>query len=150
MTPPNTFTADDEQLKNLRGLIRDTLSLFVGHGRRFEADAVGAACCKTGASIHSYLRGNSVPDLPTGILLMGAMPVEFASAILRPAGLTGLRRLDGETTPAETLREVLEGASALAAALADGRIDHTERPRVRRELNEAMVAIAQFLAAMEA
>lgn len=146
MTPRQNCSNPDEQLRNIRSVFRDHLSLFVGAGKRFEVEAVAGACCKSPDTIHSYLRGVTAPDWATGVILLRVLPTEFGAAVLRPAGLTGFRRVGGLCSPAETLRDVAVAASTLATALADGRIDHTEAPAIRRELNAALVAIAQFLA----
>jgi len=149
MTLRQDSPAPAERGRNIRTVWRDTLALFVGPGRRFEADALAAAIGRSPDTVRRYLRGEGCPEWDTAVLILAALPPEFAAAVLRPAGLSGLRRIDGETSPAETLRELCEGAATLAAALADGRIDHTELPAIRRELTEAMVAISQFLAALE-
>lgn len=141
-------TSPAEQLRNIKDVFRDNLSLFVGAGRRFEAEAVASACNKSAATIHSYLRGETVPDLPTAIMIMAVLPPEYAAAVLRPAGLVGLHRVDGSSTAMETAREVSEGLNELLKALSSGRINHTHLPGLRKELTEAMVAIAQFLAQM--
>ncbi len=135
-----------ERSRNIRSIFRDNLSLFVGTGRRFEVDDVAAAIGKNPDTVRRYLRGESCPEWENAVALLAVLPPAFAAAVLRPAGLTGLRRIDGDSTAGETMREVARAAAVLAAALADGRIDHTEIPTVRRELTEAMVAIAQFLA----
>lgn len=147
MRNEQTRTLRPEPMTNIRAVFRDTLALFVGPGRRFEVETMAAATGISADTFRRYLRGESCPEWANAVAILGVLPPEFAAAVLRPAGLTGLRRVAGDITPAATLAEVLEGATALAAALADGRIDHTERPRVLRELTEAMTAIAQFLAA---
>lgn len=140
-------TFDVEHLVNIRRLFRNTLSAFVGPGRLYPVEVVAAATQMKPDTIRRYLRGESCPEWHNAVAIMGVLPPEFANTILHPAGLTGLRRIGGECTAAETLREVAEGAAVLASALADGRIDHTELPAIRKELTEALVAISQFLQA---
>ncbi|HVI51521.1 MAG TPA: hypothetical protein VM661_09950 [Candidatus Sulfotelmatobacter sp.] len=139
-------TTSAERLKNIRTGFRDTLASFVGVGRSFAVDDVAKACGKSPDTIHSYLRGQTVPDWPTAVLLLGLLSVEFATIVLRPAGLAGVHRISGVCPPGETLREIIEGAATLATAWADQRIDHTEWPEVEKQLTEAQTAIAQFLA----
>lgn len=146
MTAHQKCTDYGEQPKNIRAIFRDNLSLFVGAGRRFEVEDVAAAIGKSPDTIRRYLRGESCPEWENAVALLAVLPPEFAAAVLRPAGLTGLRRIDGDSTGPETLRDVAQAAAVLATALVDGRIDHTELPEVRKELTEAMVAIAHFLA----
>ncbi|MBF0169067.1 MAG: hypothetical protein HQL45_15705 [Alphaproteobacteria bacterium] len=137
--------AHAEHQRNTRSVFRDALSLFVGQGKRFSVEAIAAASGIGTATIHAYLNGRSCPEWVNAVALLNVLPVEFAAAVLRPAGLAGLTRIDGEVSAAETLGQVAEGVASLATALADGRIDHQELPRVRQELTEAMVAITQFL-----
>lgn len=136
---------DPEQTWNTRNVFRDTLALFVGQGRRFSVEAVSAATGIGCDAIRAYLRGQSCPEWANAIAILNVMPAEFANAVLQPAGLSGARKVDATSTAAETLREITEGAAALASALADGRIDHTEWPTVRKELIEAQVSISQLL-----
>ena len=130
-------TTSAERLKNIRTGFRDTLASFVGVGRPVAVDDVAAACGKSPDTIHSYLRGQTVPDWPTAVMLLGLLSVEFATTVLRPAGLAGMHRVGGVCPPGETLREIIEGAAILAAAWADLRIDHAEWPEVERQLTEA-------------
>lgn len=146
MTAQQKCTELGERQRNIRAVFRDTLSLFVGPGRRFQVEDVAAAIERGPDTVRRYLRGESCPEWDSGVLLLGALPPEFGTAVLRPAGLTGFRRIDGATSSGEALRDVTQAAATLATALADGRIDHTELPVIRQDLTEAMVAIAQFLA----
>ena len=139
----STFGA--EHSVNIRQLFRNTLNAFVGPGRMYPVEVLASATQMNPDTVRRYLRGESCPEWHNAVAIMGVLPPEFANTVLHPAGLTGLRRVGGECTPAETLREVAEGAAVLAAALADGRIDHTELPAIRKELTEALVAISQFL-----
>ena len=119
--------ARPEHIENARRVFSDNLALFVGSGRRFSGEAVSAATAMSPDTIRAALRGHSCPDWPNALALIDVLPGEFGAAVLRPAGLTGIRKIDAETTPSETLREIAEGAAALAGALADGRIDHAAR-----------------------
>lgn len=146
MSTGQKCTNNDEQVRNVRAIFRDNLVLFVGAEKRFEVEAVAGASGLSVDTIRSYLRGATCPEWSNAVTLLRILPTEFATAVLRPAGLTGMRRIDGGITSGETLRDIAQAAATLATALADGRIDHTELPAIRRELTEAMVAIAQFLA----
>lgn len=135
-----------ERAKNTRQIWRDTLALFVGAGRRHQVEEVASAIGVGADTIRRYLRGESCPEWENAVAIMAVLPVEFAAAVLRPAGLTGLRRIDGDCTANETMSDVAQATAVLAAALVDGRIDHTEWPKVRRDLTKAMAGISQFLA----
>lgn len=116
MSSGQKCTNAQEQARNAREVFCDTLSLFVGPGRRFEADAIGAATGITADTIRRYLRRESCPEWANAIALLRVLPPEFAASVLRPAGLTGLRRIDGSSPPGETLREMAEGVAELAKA----------------------------------
>lgn len=135
-----------EHMQNVRSVLRRYLNVFVGPGRMFSVDEIALGIPTSPDTVRRWLRGESCPEWPNMCALIAIIGPEFGNAILQPAGVTGLRRIDGACTHAETLREIAEAAAVLAAALADGRIDHTERPRVRKELAEAGVAISQWLA----
>jgi hypothetical protein len=69
---------------------------------------------------------------------MLVLPESFASSVLAPANLGGVIRLNDETEPdgGHMLSMMLAKGAALARALEDGRLDHTERadlaPRFER------------------
>lgn len=135
-----------EHIVNSRNVYRDALNLFIGRGRRYEIKEIAAAINAHPDTLARALNGVSCPDWVNTTALMRVLPIEFAEMMLRPAGITGVRRLDGTTTPAEALSEVAEATAALAAALADGRIDHTERPKVLKEASEAICALSHLVA----
>ena len=135
-----------EPAEELKKSFCDSLALFVGANRRYGVEEVAAATGISTDSLHRYLRGETCPKWDKAVQLLTVLPVEFGLALLRPAGLTGLRRIDGDSSGPETMRDIALAAADQAAALADGRIDHTERPVIRRSLNTAMVAIATYLA----
>lgn len=138
-----------EQQVNTRQLFCRYLNAYVGPGRMFPVEVIASGIGSNPDTVRRWLRGESCPEWHNAVAILAILPPEFANSVLAPAGLTGARRIDGDTTDAETLREIAEAAAAMAKALADGRIDHTERPTVTKELREALVAIAQWLANKE-
>lgn len=144
MTTGQKCTITQERAENVR-LFRDTMALFVGAGRMHAVETIAAATGISTDTIHRYLRGEGGPEWSNALALMAVLPPEFAAAVLAPAGLTGLCRIDGECGEGETLSHTAEATAAMAAAMADGRIDHTEMPRVRKALGRAAAAIWQFL-----
>ena len=131
---------------SLSALVAAQLSAHVGPGRDWDIDE--AACW---AKVHSktmrrYVDGTTTPDAEALLNLMKVLPDTFAAAILRGIGFAGAFRVAGGYSAPETLRETLEGAAQLAQALVDGRVDHTEWPAVKREMDQAQAAIARFLA----
>jgi hypothetical protein len=141
--------SDPEHNRNTDKAFCDALNLFVGRGKRFSIAGMASATGIAENTLGCYLRGTSTPAFYNQVRLQTALPPEFANELLRLSNLAGARRIDGETTPPETLREITEGAAALAAAWADGHIDHTEKPKVRKELTEAMCAISQLLSQLD-
>lgn len=140
-------TIREKHQANMREIFPIMLRAQIGAGKNYKS--VSALSRDTGISddaLNRYLRGVNLPDLADGVALMDVLGPVFASSVMAQARFAGLFRVEGDARPGDTLREVLEGAGALAAAWADLRIDHTEWPTVQRELNEAMVCIAQFLA----
>ncbi|NKD88739.1 hypothetical protein HEQ72_10545 [Haematospirillum sp. 15-248] len=137
---------DPEQIRNVRQAFSDALSLYVGAGRRFSVGDVAAATGVGQDAIRRYLRNESCPEWHNAMSLIRVLPVEFAETVLRPAGLSGVRRTGDETiTGLSLMRDITQGAAVLADALADGHIDHQERAVCRTELTKAVVAISQFL-----
>ncbi|SBV94034.1 conserved hypothetical protein [uncultured Alphaproteobacteria bacterium] len=146
MPSEGTIVFTPEHMQNVRQLLCRCLNVYVGPGRLYPVEVIASGIGTSADTVRRWLRGESCPEWPNLSALLAILPPEFANALLAPAGLTGARRIDGESTHGETLREITEAAATLAAALADGRIDHTERPKVVKELTEAMVAISQWLA----
>lgn len=140
---------DQEHTRNIRHLTRRLLNVYIGPGRLYPVEVIASGIGANADTVRRWLRGESCPEWPNLSALQAILPEEFTNALLAPAGLTGARRIDGDTTDGETLREITEAAAVLAKAMADGRIDHTERPAVTQELREALVAIAQWLAKKE-
>lgn len=124
----------------------DSFAEHVGRGRAVSVDGLVADTGIGTDSVRSYLRRQSCPDWTNGTLILKSLPPAFAAAVLRPADLAGFHRPGGACAPGEALRELTEGAAAMARALADLRIDHTEAPIVRQALTEAAIAIATYLA----
>lgn len=138
---------DPEQIRNVRRVFSDALNLYVGPGRRFSVGDVAAVTGVGTDAIRRYLRSESCPEWHNAMSLITVLPVEFAETVIRPAGLSGLRRTGDESvTGLSLMREITQGTAVLADALADGHIDHQERAVCRKELTEALVAISQFLA----
>jgi hypothetical protein len=136
-----------EKVAQVREVFPTVLRAAIGPGQRVaNTEALALVCGRSEATVQRYLGRATLPDLATGIVLMDVLGPDFAAPLLLQAGLAGAFRVDGAAPAGETLKEVVEGAAALAAAWADLRIDHSEWPTVRRELTQAMVCIAQFLA----
>lgn len=149
MAAAGHIAIDPEHMRNIRQLTCRLLNVYIGPGRLYPVEIIASGISVSADTVRRWLRGESCPEWPNLCALMAILPPEFANASIAPAGLTGARRIDGDTTDAETLCDLTEAAAALARALEDGRIDHTERPGVTTQLREAQVAIANWLAKQE-
>ena len=87
-------------------------------------------------TIKSHCCGESGPRGHDLLTYFSLLPVDFAAEILGHIGLT-VERDNGEVIPAVVLSDIAQGVAELAGALADGRIDHTERPQLIRDLSKA-------------
>ncbi|MDY0241649.1 MAG: hypothetical protein RBR34_05660 [Rhodospirillaceae bacterium] len=134
-------------------LVRDraaaALRTCVGDHKPVTRDMLIAETGFDARTVKAHVLAETTPTLVAFLSYAHVLGPTYASPIVALAGLSGLRRIEGVTTPSETLREIAEGAAALAGALADGRIDHTEAPKVVKELTEALVAISALLASLQ-
>ncbi|WP_152426681.1 phage regulatory CII family protein [Paramagnetospirillum caucaseum] len=121
----------------------------VGDHMPLSREMVVAATGFEPRTVKAHALGQTTPTLSAFLAYCRVLPVTYAQQVLALAGLTGFRRQDGDTAPAAALAEMAEGVAALAEALADGRIDHTERPKVIRELREAIGAAEALIARLE-
>jgi hypothetical protein len=142
----DSILVDGDALK--RG-VADALSLYVGPGRRFSREMMASATGQEVRTVKGHCLGEVVPGLGAMFAYLRVLPVEFAEHVLSFAGLGGVRRLEADNDARRVMAEVAEGLSVLAGAMADGHIDHTERPKVIKELREAAVAAEGFAADLE-
>lgn len=129
--------------------IADALQLFVGPGRRYSRELIAQATGQDPRTVKAHCLGETAPSVAALFAYFRVLPVEFTDHVLGLAGLGGVRRVGAELNAGRALAEMAEGMSALATALADGRIDHRERRSVIRELREAATAAEQLAAGLE-
>ncbi|MFD2234798.1 hypothetical protein [Phaeospirillum tilakii] len=134
-------------------LVRDrhvaALALHVGDHRPLSQAMLAQETGCELRTVRAHLYGETTPPLATWLAYAEVLPDSYANALLGLAGLGGARRLGAAPAPTVALAEMAEGVAALADALADGRIDHTERPTVIKELREAISAAEALVAALE-
>jgi len=133
----------------LRRVTSDALALYCGEGRRYSRDLLASATGQDVRTVKAHVLGECAPSAPALLSYCRVLPSAFAQQILALAGVTGLRKDDCVVSPGSALAEMAEGVAVLAEALADGRIDHTERPRLLRELREAVAAQESLIAQLE-
>lgn len=145
MTTGQKCTIAAERAANIQDFSA-ALRVHVGADRLITADRLAKLTGISPDTINRLLRGDGGPEWSNALALMYVLPPEFAAAVLRRTGLCGFWRLDdGTAEPGETLAHTAAATAELAGALADGRIDHVEMPRVRAKLARAGAAIWQFL-----
>lgn len=132
-------------------MYRDRVSMalraFIGQGKPLSVALFAQHAGVEKRTADAHFGGQTGPtghDLLTYFRVLGP---EFAAHVLALAGLHGALRIEETPTAGEAIREISEGLAAIAAANADGRIDHTEAPAVIKELEEAgRAAIAEAAA----
>ena len=140
-----------ERHANARSVFADALGLYVGPGRRHSVGGISTATGISETQVRDYLAGRTTPSVANLGTLLGTVGADLANEWLAHHGLCGCRAIDGPTQPAmATLTEQLEAAHALSAAVQDGRIDHTERPGVVKELRESAHAELRLADDLEA
>jgi hypothetical protein len=136
---------DAEQVKNTREVFKNIFALYVGQGRRYSVETISDATGISAATLNKYRRGESCPEWPQAVAIMGALGPAFASAILAPAGLGGVRKVEEETTDAgHMLSRMLDEGAALARAWEDRRIDHREAADLEKRFEKIGVECIGF------
>jgi len=134
-------------------LVRDraaaALALNVGDRRAMTPAMLSAETGCELRTVRAHLWAETTPALATWLAYAEVLPDSYANALLGLAGLGGARRIGAAPPPTVALAEMAEGVAVLAEALADGRIDHTERPRLIKELREAISAAEALVADLE-
>ena len=125
-----------------RSVFADALGLYVGPGRRHSVGGISTATGISETQVRDYLAGRTTPSVANLGTLLGIVGEDLANAWLDKYGLCGCRAKDGPSASVySTLTETLQAASAMSAAVQDGRIDHIEKPIVVREMREAGQAL---------
>lgn len=129
--------------------IADALSLYIGPGKRYTREVIASATGLDARTVKAHCLAETVPSLGAALTYMRVLPPEFADHVLVLSGLGGVRRLDESADAQKTLAEVASGMSALAGALADGRIDHQERAALIPCMRSAATACEHLAATLE-
>ena len=132
----------------LRQSISTALNMFVGPGRMSREELSRWTGIDT-RTIKAHHRGETVPSVAALFSYFRVLPVAFAEHVLAQAGLGGVHRLEQTANANHVMAELGEGIAALGHAMADGHIDHRERPGVIRELREAAAAAEELAASLE-
>lgn len=132
---------------SVKTLIRDTLQLFVGQGRRFSYADLAAATGDCERKLRGYADADpNMMPLDVALRVFTVLPPEAFARVARAMGLA-VSPLDVDDIA--TVRDSLIGASRLVAdgteALADGRITPTERAQLGKQA-AALMPTLQALA----
>ena len=120
----------------------DALRAFVGLGKPWSVDSLSTETGIHRNTIEACRNGRQVMGLENVLRCMSVLPPEFATMLLRPAGLL-VHRPGGATQESALL--VTAGMSQAAAdvmrAAADGKFDHVERAKLAPELRAAAAEV---------
>lgn len=128
----------------VRGLIDDTLRLFVGQGRRLSFADLAAATGDNERRLRSYVEPDG-PMMPLDVALrvFAVLPPHAFSRVARSIGFTAA---PADAEGGATMRRAITSSAKLVAkgtaALEDGQIDHREMAELRAEAEELMPMLA--------
>ena len=145
MTDPTGLDSDVVRLRSAAAF-----GQHVGDDKPLSREMVVAATGFEPRTVKAHALGQTTPTLSAFLTYCDVLPVTYAASVLGLSGLVGLRKRDGSVLPGAVLAELAEGVSLLAEALADGRIDHRERPPLIAEMRRAIAAAESLVAQLEA
>lgn len=120
----------------------------VGFKKEWSGEAFADASGIEKSTLNNYLSGESLPTLPKFLRMCALLGPGFANRFLQMAGLGGAERMIVQpVTHNEMNGELAQTIGALGAALADGRVDHTELPIIVREVRDLIPVLQDWLAA---
>lgn len=120
------------------------LGACVGHKKAYSVDMVSEGTEIPERTIRSYVFDDKTPGLGNLLLLFKFLPLTFTNHILNFVGLHARRISPGEQSEPKFMIEASGVVHRLAEMLADGRIDHQERP-VLIALLRSIIESAQAL-----
>jgi len=135
MTQRNNSADDDGVVAHDRvtALVRGLLSAAVAPGSPWTYESLGAACRLNPRRLKSYVHEGKEPPLSAALSIGLVLGKPAVNAVLSLIGYGGAAPLDeaDEVSPSQIVADGLADFTIIANAAADGRFDHTERPRVR-------------------
>lgn len=107
-------------------------------------DVLSAATCISPRTIKSYRVDGKEPSLSNALSLLAALGPAAMNAVLGVVEYGGAAPLDeiGRADPRRIVADLLPHVSTIAAASADGRIDHTEQSACENAANHIIAAVA--------
>lgn len=141
--------ADPARAADADESLRRVMRLNIGQGRRLSCDEVAEALDVTPRWVRSIRDGEHRASFGAGLAIAGLIGPAALNGVLLAVGYGGARHLEpAEASEYATLAHLGRGVAMLSDALADGRIDHSERPQLismARELQDKMIRLAAQL-----
>mgnify|MGYP000990215585 CR=1 FL=1 len=135
---PATYDSVIDLDVQISGTLRRLVDGAFGVGRRYSYEqAAELLSCKV-SSLRDIAAGVKHARLGLGLAIAGLIGPAAVNTLLAEIGYLGARRQDDddEAKPFETLAALNSTSATLATALADGRLDHRERPACAQALRE--------------
>ena len=107
------------------------MNLFVGRGRRWSCAAVADASGLSLRTVESYRSGQATPTIARYQSLCAVLGQSFFAATIEHLAFEVRSTEPGDITPQQLLTEALEFSAHLARFLEDGRLDHTEKSKLK-------------------
>ena len=127
------------------------MKLNVGLGRRFSVDQVAEALEIAPRKVRGIRDGEQRAGLDLGLRIAALLGPGSLNRLLLAVGYVArpVEEEDEEAAAWALLGELGREGASLSDALADGRIDHRERAKLARELQELVGKVAGVAAKME-
>lgn len=132
--------------------LRQAMRLNIGRGRRFSAEQVGEALGVKVRLVEAIRDGEQEPRFGLGLAIAALLGDATVNGLLAIFAWGGARPLDDDdeaAKPFETLAAINATSATLATALADGRVDHRERPVCVQALRELSAVLDEQAADLE-
>ncbi len=112
---------------------------YIGPGKQYGYQQASDALGIDVRTIKAHVNGESMPELNKLMKYMALLGDRFVNRLLRLAGYDAARpQVIGAVSDFQLNAEAADLVGRLGEALSDGRIDHTEWPRVIKELRDVL------------
>ena len=117
--------------------------LLRGVQARLTDDQLSAASGVPARTIKSYRVEGKEPSLGNALSLLAALGPQAVNAVLSVVGYAGARHMDDveDLNPRQIVADLLAPIAVIAAASADGRIDHLKMPSCRDAADQIIATI---------
>lgn len=149
---PNSLSVDKRSLV-CPDRVRDKIAtlLRVAHLRGQHDDELSELTGIPARTLKSYRLEAREPSLSAGLAIMAVIGATGVNSVLSLISYSGKPLEDPNEVPAAQLvATVLPHVATIAAAAADGRFDHTERPKCREAADQIIATLQPLSSAGEA